>query len=155
MGKQPIRTWPRMRKMIKDRFLPLNFVQVLWEQLHNCHQGTRSIHQYTTEYQRLQARTNLSETPYYQMIRYVNGLRNDIKERVEMFPMNTITYAISLAYKAEKQLQVLHRFSSQRPSRHYSLPTTFDPKTKPHTPNQSSTQNSHKDPPRTFSSPSN
>ncbi|KAL5548403.1 hypothetical protein UlMin_003634 [Ulmus minor] len=84
MGKTPIRTWPRMRRMLKDRFLPLNHEQILWEQLHNCVQGNRTVHQYTAEYQRLQARTNLSESPYYQMVRFVNGLRKDLKDKVEI-----------------------------------------------------------------------
>ena len=88
--------------MIRDRFLPLNHEQILWEQLHNCVQGTRTVHQYTAEYQRLQARTNLSESHYYQMVRYVNGLRKEIKDKVEMYTLNTITDAISLAYKAER-----------------------------------------------------
>ena len=53
MGKTPIRTWPRMRRMIRDRFLPHNHEQILWEQLHNCVQDNITVHQYTTEYQRL------------------------------------------------------------------------------------------------------
>ncbi|KAL5580828.1 hypothetical protein UlMin_013270 [Ulmus minor] len=73
MGKTPIWTWPRMRRMIRDRFLPLNHEQILWEQLHNCVQGNRTVHQYIAKYQRMQARTNLSESPYYQMVRFVNG----------------------------------------------------------------------------------
>ena len=77
---------------------------MLWEQLHNLVQGSKTIHQYTAEYQRLQARTNLSESPYYQIVRYVNGLRKEIKDRVKMYTLNTITDAISLAFKAEKQL---------------------------------------------------
>ena len=97
MGKPLIMTWPRMRKMIQDPFLPINYEQILWEQLHHYTQRTMTIHQCTAEYQRLQARTNLSESPYYQMVRYVNGLRKGIKDRVEMYIMNTIIDAISLA----------------------------------------------------------
>ena len=77
---------------------------MLWEQLHNYVPGSRTIHQYTVEYQRLQAMTNLSESPYYQMVTYVNGLRKDIKDGVEMYTLNTITDSILLAYKVEKQL---------------------------------------------------
>ena len=65
MGKLLIMTWPRMRKMIREHFLLVNYEQILWEQLHHCMQGTQTIHQYIVEYQRLRARTNLSESPYY------------------------------------------------------------------------------------------
>ena len=104
MGKAAIRTWPRMRRMTRDRFLPLNNEQILWEQHHNCVQGSRIVHQYTVEYQRLQTITNLSESPYYQMVRYVNDLRKEIKDRVDIYTLNTITDTISLAYKAERQI---------------------------------------------------
>ena len=52
----------------------------------------------------MQVRTNLSKSPYYQMVRYVNGLRKEIKDIVDMYTLNTIIDAISLAYNAEKQL---------------------------------------------------
>ena len=107
--------------MIRDRFLPLNYEQLLWEQLHHCVHGNQIVHQYTAEYQRLQARTNLVEAPYYQMVRYVNGLRKDIKDRVEMYPLQHITDAISLASKAEKQLtNAPQRSYPQRPQRTYT-----------------------------------
>ena len=34
------------------------------------------------------------------MVKYVNGLKKDIKDQVEMYTMNTIIDVISLTYKA-------------------------------------------------------
>src|SRR5690606_34445111 len=110
---------------------------------------------YIAEYQCLQARTNLSESSYYQMVRYINGLRKDIKERVEMYTMNTISDAITLAYKAEKQIQASSRISYQRPSRSYSTPLSLEPKHEPQTPHPCSHLTFQKEPPGTFTSPVN
>ena len=141
--------------MIKETFLPINNEQLLWEQLHYCNQGARSIHQYTAEYQRLQARTNLFESPSYQMIMYVNGLKKDIKERVEMYTMSTISDAISLAYKAEKQLQASSCFYPHKSLRNFSTLLSFEPKLEHQTPNQSSNQTSQKELPKPYSNPTN
>ncbi|KAL5537554.1 hypothetical protein UlMin_042915 [Ulmus minor] len=130
MGKPPIRTWPRMRKMIRDRFLPLNHEQVLWEQL--------------------QVRTNLSESPYYQMVRYVNGLRKDIKDRVEMYTIHTITDAISLAHKAEKQLTAPPRFYPPQKPRTYVPQLSFDTKNDSQPATSTTNQYSSKESPKSY-----
>ena len=139
--------------MIRDRFLPLNHEQILWEQLHNCVQGSRIVHQYIAEYQRLRARTNIFESPYYQMVRHVNGLRKEIKDMVEMYTLNTITDAISLAYKAEKHIPPQPHTNYQRTQRTYSphFDHKFEPSntisdTSPYTPNE---------PPQSTPSPQN
>ena len=89
------------------------------------------------------------------MVRYVNGLRKDIKERVEMYTMNIISDAITLAYKAEKQIQASSRISYQRPSRSYSTPLSLEPKHEPQTPYPHSHVTSQKESPGTFTSPVN
>ena len=89
------------------------------------------------------------------MIRYVNRLKKDIKEQVEMYTMSTITDAISLAYKAKKQLQASPRFYPHRPPRNYSTPLSLEPKTEPQTPISNSNQYSQIEPPKTNTTPTN
>ena len=104
IGKRPVQTWPRMRALLKNRYLPINYEQFL-----NCKQGNRSIHQYTNDFYRLQSQTNLGESQHYQVARYLSRLKTNIKEVVEMYTMNSLNDAVTLAYKAEK-----HRFSSPK-----------------------------------------
>ena len=87
------------------------------------------------------------------MVRYINGLRKDIKDHVKMYTMNTITNAISLAYKAEKQLQTQPRYYPQRPLRQYQTQSAFEPKTDPQTPTYNTSQYPQKELPKISSNP--
>ncbi|KAA0054761.1 uncharacterized protein E6C27_scaffold437G00390 [Cucumis melo var. makuwa] len=60
-GKQPIRSWEKMKKLLKVRFLPPNYEQTLYNQYQNCRQGTRTVADCIEEFHRLSARINLSE----------------------------------------------------------------------------------------------
>lgn len=60
-GKLPIRTWEEMKKQMRARSLPINYEQVLYNQYQSCRQGSRTIAEYTEEFLRLEARTNLGQ----------------------------------------------------------------------------------------------
>jgi len=39
-GKRPVWTWLKMKKLMKARFLPQDYEQMLYQQFQNCRQGT-------------------------------------------------------------------------------------------------------------------
>jgi len=65
-GKQPVRTWLKMKKLMKLQFLPPDYKQRLYQQYQNCRQGSRSVNGYTEEFYRQNSRNNLSETEVQQ-----------------------------------------------------------------------------------------
>ncbi|KAL5568451.1 hypothetical protein UlMin_025026 [Ulmus minor] len=75
-GQDPINSWPRMRQLLRNRFLPTNYSQTLYLQCLNCKQGTRSIKEYTEEFYRLGARTRLVEDESQQVARYIGISKN-------------------------------------------------------------------------------
>ena len=99
----------------------------------------------------MQARTNLSESPYYQMVRYVNGLRKDIKDIVEMYTIHTITDVISLAHKAGKQLTAPPRFYPPKNPRTYIPQPSFDTKNDSQPTTSTTNQYSSKESPKPYS----
>lgn len=42
-GKHPIWTWEKMKNLIRERFLLVNYEQILYDQYYTCRQGSRSI----------------------------------------------------------------------------------------------------------------
>ena len=103
-NKRPVRSWEKMKKLLKERFLPPNYEQTLYNQYQNCRQGTRTVTEYIEEFHRLSARTNLSENEQHQIARFVGGLRFDIKEKVRLQPLRFLSEAISLAETVEEMI---------------------------------------------------
>ena len=52
-GKHSIRTWYRMKQLLKKDFLPPDYEQILFQQDRRCHQSVRSVYEYTIEFMRL------------------------------------------------------------------------------------------------------
>lgn len=105
LGKRPIRSWPRMLRLMRDRFLPPNFEQLLYQQYQRCRQGVRTIADYTEAFHRLGAPTNLAETEDYKIARFVDGLREDIQDQLDIQPLNLLTDAIVMATKIEEKIE--------------------------------------------------
>ena len=77
-GKQPIRTWYRMRGLLKRDFLHLDYEQILFQQYQMCCQGNRSVYDYTAEFMRLVERNDLRESEGQQAIRYLRVLSHKL-----------------------------------------------------------------------------
>ena len=113
-GKQPVRSWEKMKKLLKARFLPPNYEQTLYNQYQNCRQGVRTVAEYIEEFHRLSARTNLSENEQHQVARFVGGLRFDIKEKVRLQPFRFLSEAISFAETVEEMIAIRSKNLNRR-----------------------------------------
>ncbi|KAL5566080.1 hypothetical protein UlMin_029244 [Ulmus minor] len=81
-GQNPVISWPRMRQLLRNRFLPTNFSQMLY----------------------LQSRTRLVEDESQQVARYIGGLNENIQEKLEMNSVWSLNEAVNLAFLGEKQV---------------------------------------------------
>ena len=103
-GKGMVQTWTKMKRLLRSRYLPPDYEQILFKQYQDCRQGNRTIETYLEEFHRLSSRNNLLETEAQQVARFVGGLRWAIQDRVAMQIFYTLTEAVALAIKVETQL---------------------------------------------------
>jgi hypothetical protein len=100
-----------MKNLLKGRFLPADYNQILFIQFQNCVQEDRTVSEYTKEFLRLQVRCNLAEIEDQQVARYVNGLNDAIL----MQQIWSIDQAQALALKAKRLVRTRRASKNQYP----------------------------------------
>ena len=71
-----------MKQYLRGRFLPPNYEQYLFESYQRCSQRTRTVNEYTSEFPRLAAHNQLSESDHQQVTCYLGGLRANIRDKI-------------------------------------------------------------------------
>ncbi|XP_028551234.1 uncharacterized protein LOC110091993 [Dendrobium catenatum] len=113
-GKSPIRSWVRMKQLMRRHFLPTDFEQLLYLQYQHCRQGQRSVSEYTEEFYRLSARNNLMESENQLVARYIGGLKENLQDKLELNSVWSLSQAVNFALKAEAQSQRQFRSHASR-----------------------------------------
>ena len=68
-----------MKKKLKEKYLFDFYKHRLLDKLHNFCQGSRSVQEYTTDFDDLTLRCEVQEDSYQAISRYCSGLRSDIQ----------------------------------------------------------------------------
>ena len=102
-GKSKIRSWDQMRDKLKDKFLPSHYLQDNYLKLHYLKQGTKSVEEYTREFEQLLLKCDLREDDSQTLIRYLSGLDEHIANVIELHPYSSLDHLSSLAHKVEQQ----------------------------------------------------
>lgn len=103
MGKSKIVSWEKMKKLMKATFFPYNYQSLMYQQLQNLRQETKSVNEYADEFYQLIARNDIMETEEQLTSRFVGGLRMQIQDMVNMFDPRSVAEAQQKALSWEKQ----------------------------------------------------
>ena len=126
-GKQCVRTWPKIKRLLQRWFLPSDYEQFLYQQYQNCRRANWTMNEYTEEFYRLNARVNLFETEDRLIACYIGGLKPAIQNWLALQGVWTMIDAINLAMKVESQINVvtgfLFHFTQVTPIWHIPIPS--------------------------------
>jgi len=71
---------------LKEKFLPSHYLQDNYLRLHNLKQGSKSVEEYTREFEQLLLECDLKEDESQTLVRYLSGLDDQIAHVVELHP---------------------------------------------------------------------
>ena len=92
-----------MKDKLKSKFLPSHYIQDNYSKLYHLRQGSKSVEEYTREFEQLLLKCDLREDDAQTMVRYLSGLDESITHVVELHPYSSLDELSSLAYKVEQQ----------------------------------------------------
>ena len=91
-----------MKRLMKRKFVPDYYKQELLMDLQSLRQGKRSVEEYVKEFETLIARCDIQESIFESIARFINGLKMDIANVVELQQYNSLEDVIKLASRVER-----------------------------------------------------
>ena len=115
-GKVKIKSWEKMMKKLREQFLPFNYTQSLYKDLHNLKQEG-SVEEYMEAFHQLVVRVDLNESEEQMVARYLSGLKPSIQDVLSFQSLWNMSEANNRALLVEKQQTRLALRSRQWGSR--------------------------------------
>ena len=94
-----------MKQLLQRDFLPSDYEQISFQQYQRCRQGQRSVYEYTAEFMRLAERNDLRKTEGQQVVRYLDGLKLQIQDKIGVHVLRNLNEAKNMALRVELMLQ--------------------------------------------------
>lgn len=85
-GRDKIRGWEQLKKHMRKKFIPSDYVQGLYLKLQSFKQGNNTVEQYLTEFEKMCLTCDLDEKDEYKTARFVAGLNEYIQDKVDVQP---------------------------------------------------------------------
>ncbi|KAJ9557876.1 LOW QUALITY PROTEIN: hypothetical protein OSB04_012490 [Centaurea solstitialis] len=104
-GRSKVRTWEKMKKLLREKFLPPNFRQEAFLEYHNLSQRSTTVEELICEFDRLRMRCGAEEEEEQIIARFLGALRPEIVDIVRLQPYWSFNDVCQLSLKVEKQLR--------------------------------------------------
>jgi len=119
--RPPAASWMDIKTLMRARFFPSSYRKELLLKLQRLHQGPMCVSEYFKELESQMFRVGIKETNKEKMKRFVNGLRRDIQDQVELYEYSTLQNVFTLALRIETHLKRKNRVrKSYSPNHYYS-----------------------------------
>ncbi|KAK0596482.1 hypothetical protein LWI29_016081 [Acer saccharum] len=91
----PISDWGEMKERLESKYLPVNYDQLVYEEMLQWKQEPKaSVDQYTESFHELTVRSKAVETEVQTLARYLNGLKTSIRKDM----LTARVYSVEEAY---------------------------------------------------------
>nr|GEV60836.1 hypothetical protein CTI12_AA531400 [Tanacetum cinerariifolium] len=97
--KEKIRTWPKMKAKMKQKFLPTYYIQNSFSQLHSLRQGNGTAEEYSCEFEYLLMKCDVPEDDPQTLIHYLGVLEPRVANVVELHSYQTLVELTILSHK--------------------------------------------------------
>jgi hypothetical protein len=111
-----IKTWTKMVRKIKEKFLPVDYQQNLCRQVKNLRQKETFVREYTEEFFKISLRSGIKEPKYQRVERYMNGLKYQIQDEMSTHYFHNVDEAYQVALKVEENIdrRLRQKFQGKR-----------------------------------------
>jgi hypothetical protein len=103
-GKQRIKNWDRMVAKLKVKFMPKYYQINLFRKMQNLRQKGMTVKEYIEEFYRLNIKTGQRERDEENFSRYMNGLRYEIQDELNMMLVKIVEDDYRFTLKEEEKL---------------------------------------------------
>ncbi|XP_071920645.1 uncharacterized protein [Coffea arabica] len=119
-GELPITTWTELKRLMKRRFVPSHYHRDLYQKLQTLTQGQRSVEDYYKDMEISMLRADIQEDREATMARFLNGLRVEIADQLEL------QYYVEIENMVEKAIKIEQRLKRRGTTTNYNPhPQTF------------------------------
>lgn len=102
-GKDPIRSWEKLKKKLRATFLLHNYDRTMYNKLQNLKQGSRSVDEYAEEFYLLLTRNDIYDSEIQIVSRFIGALRAQLQNSMLQFDPTTMAEAHRRAASFEQQ----------------------------------------------------
>ncbi|KAG6788910.1 hypothetical protein POTOM_004988 [Populus tomentosa] len=93
-----------MKERLKEKYLPIDYEQMMFEEMLQLRQGSLSVDQFTDCFHELIVRSKVVETKQKTLARYRTGLRNELRKEMWTAHLINVEEAYQLALRIKKQM---------------------------------------------------
>ncbi|MFS7953590.1 putative retrotransposon gag domain-containing protein [Helianthus anomalus] len=115
LGKEKVQSWSKMKKLLKSKVMPPYYLQESFSKLHFIKQGTRTIEEFTQEFEHLLMKCGLNPDDPQTLVRYLGGLEPRIANVVELHPYSTLAELTLMSHKVEAQQRTHGKLEVSKP----------------------------------------
>ena len=116
-----IKYWNELRSAMRRRHIPSYYGRELMDKLQRLRQKDMSVEEYRQKMELYMLRASIRENERTTIARFLGGLNNKIRDKVELLPYRDLDDLVQLCIKIEQQLlkKTSHKKNSSSLSSHH------------------------------------